>query len=159
MEIKNIININPVINLSNYSEFTLIELGQPIFKVFMNKSSIYFIYLLQDRFIHNNEHKILIHEEFISVTSVSNLLDLINNKTSIYSALNLSNNKCRMGSIGNKEFHTIDVVDISDISNRIPQKDVFLNLDAKTKIEIIKKIYQIKGIKRRTNPITTNQRS
>lgn len=159
MKIKNIIDINPVINLSNYSEFTLIELDEPIFKVVMNKSSIYFIYLLQDRFIHNNEHKVLIHEDFLSSTSVSNLLDLINNKISIYSALNLSNNKRRMGSIGDKDFNTIDVIDISDISNRIPQKNVFLNLEAKTKIEIIKKIHQIKGIKRKTNRIIINQRS
>ena len=117
----------------DYREISLLELTEPIFKLFINNNSIYLSYLLQDRIIMRDNSKIFIKEIFISKSTLEDILKLIDKEHTIYETLNISQNKLRIGKINNKLFKEIIIEDLSEIKEKIPKESLFLELSDTSK--------------------------
>ena len=117
----------------DYREISLLELTEPIFKLFIHNNSIYLSYLLQDRIIMRDNSKIFIKEIFISKSTLEDILKLIDKEHTIYETLNIIQNKLRIGKINNKLFKEIIIEDLSEIKEKIPKESLFLELSDTSK--------------------------
>ena len=138
--IYNVIANSPFQKLKEFENITLLEIVDPVFTLFMSNEEMYLIYLLRDQTVYNNTNKLNIKEILISESNIENIKKLINNELTIYETLYLSDSNIRIGEIGNKQFKPIIVNNISEINDRIPVKDLYLNLSDYSKAQVKKLI-------------------
>ena len=138
--ISNVITNSPFQKLKEFENIILLEIVDPIFTLFVSDKTMYLVYLLRDQTVYNNNNKLSIKEILISESNMENINKLINNELTIYETLDLSDNNIRIGEIGNKQFKPIIVTNISEINDRIPVKDLYLNLSYYSKAQVKKLI-------------------
>lgn len=140
--IYNVIANSPFQKLKEFENITLLEIVDPVFTLFMSNDEMYLVYLLRDQTVYNNNNnnKLNIKEILISESNIENIKKLINNELTIYETLDLSDSNIRIGEIGNKQFKPIIVNNISEINDRIPVKDLYLNLSYYSKAQVKKLI-------------------
>lgn len=134
--IYNVISNSPFQKLKGFENIILLEILDPVFTLFMSNEEMYLIYLLRDQTVYNNTNKLNIKEILISESNIENIKKLINNELTIYETLDLSDSNIRIGEIGNKQFKPIIVNNISEINDRIPVKDLYLNLSDYSKAQV-----------------------
>ncbi len=134
--ISNVISNSPLRNLIDFENIILLEIVEPVFTLFMSKETMYLVYLLRDQTVYNNNNKLSIKEILISESNMENIKKLINNELTIYETLDLSNNNIRIGEIGSKQFKPIIVNNISEINDKIPVKELYLNLSDYSKAQV-----------------------
>lgn len=140
--IYNVIANSPFQKLKEFKNIILLEVVDPIFTLFVSNETMYLVYLLRDQTVYNNNNnnKLSIKEILISESNMENIVKLINNELTIYETLDLSNNNIRIGKIGSKQFKPIIVNNISEINDRIPVKELYLNLSDHNKNQVKKLI-------------------
>lgn len=108
--IKQVIN-NNIEPLFNYFHYTV---------CYRHGNQI--IYILSDYSrVNNNNNKIIrIKEIFVGDTTEDNIEKVLNSSISVYDFLANCSNKYRIGKISNKIFDKKEILNIEDISNRIP---------------------------------------
>lgn len=134
--ISNVISNSPLRNLREFEKIILLEIVEPVFTLFVSKETMYLVYLLRDQTVYNNNNKLSIKEILISESNMENIEKLINNELTIYETLDLSNNNIRIGEIGSKQFKPIIVNNISEINDKIPVKELYLNLSDYSKAQV-----------------------
>lgn len=134
--ISNVISNSPLRNLIDFENIILLEIVEPVFALFVSDETMYLVYLLRDQTVYNNNNKLSIKEILISESNIENIEKLINNKLTIYETLDLSNNNIRIGQIGSKQFKPIIVNNISEINDKIPVKELYLNLSDYSKAQV-----------------------
>lgn len=134
--ISNVISNSPLRNLREFENIILLEIVEPVFTLFVSKETMYLVYLLRDQTVYNNNNKLSIKEILISESNIENIEKLINNELTIYETLDLSNNNIRIGEIGSKQFKPIIVNNISEINDKIPVKELYLNLSDYSKAQV-----------------------
>jgi len=134
--ISNVISNSPLRNLREFEKIILLEILEPVFTLFVSKKTMYLVYLLRDQTIYTNNNKLSIKEILISESNIENIEKLINNELTIYETLDLSNNNIRIGEIGSKQFKPIIVNNISEINDKIPVKELYLNLSDYSKAQV-----------------------
>ena len=134
--ISNVISNSPLRNLIDFENIILLEIVEPVFALFVSDKTMYLVYLLRDQTVYNNNNKLSIKEILISESNIENIEKLINNELTIYETLDLSNNNIRIGQIGDKQFKPIIVNNISEINDKIPVKELYLNLSDYSKAQV-----------------------
>ena len=134
--ISNVISNSPLRNLIDFENIILLEIVEPVFALFVSDKTMYLVYLLRDQTVYNNNNKLSIKEILISESNMENIEKLINNELTIYETLDLSNNNIRIGQIGDKQFKPIIVNNISEINDKIPVKELYLNLSDYSKAQV-----------------------
>lgn len=134
--ISNVISNSPLQNLREFEKIILLEIVEPVFTLLVSKETMYLVYLLRDQTVYNNNNKLSIKEILISESNMENIEKLINNELTIYETLDLSNNSIRIGKIGSKQFKPIIVNNISEINDKIPVKELYLNLSDYSKAQV-----------------------
>lgn len=134
--IYNVIANSPFQKLKEFKNIILLEVVDPIFTLFVSNETMYLVYLLRDQTVYNNNNKLNIKEILISESNIENIKKLINNELTIYETLYLSDSNIRIGEIGNKQFKPIIVNNISEINDRIPVEDLYLNLSDYRKAQV-----------------------
>ena len=134
--ISNVISNSPLRNLIDFENIILLEIVEPVFALFVSDKTMYLVYLLRDQTVYNNNNKLSIKEILISESNMENIEKLINNELTIYETLDLSNNNIRIGEIGSKQFKPIIVNNISEINDKIPVKELYLNLSDYSKAQV-----------------------
>ena len=134
--ISNVISNSPLRNLIDFENIILLEIVEPVFALFVSDKTMYLVYLLRDQTVYNNNNKLSIKEILISESNMENIEKLINNELTIYETLDLSNNNIRIGQIGDKQFKPIIVHNISEINDKIPVKELYLNLSDYSKAQV-----------------------
>lgn len=109
---------------------TLIELSLPLLSIIITKDSLYLVHVLRDQTLIKNNKKLNIKEIFVSESSATNVLNMVNNTNTVYKTLQLGKQSYRYGKIGTKYFKPKIVKDLSNISNQLPNKNYFLNLNS-----------------------------
>lgn len=109
--IKQVINNNNNIEpLFNYFHYTI---------CYRHGNQI--IYILNDYSRINNNNKLVkIKEIFVGNTTEDNIEKVLNSSISVYDFLASCSNKYRIGKISNKIFDKKEILNMEDISNRIP---------------------------------------
>lgn len=138
--ISNVISNSPFQELKEFENIILLEIIDPVFTLFVSNDKMYLVYLLRDQTVYNNNNKLSIKEILISESNMENIKKLINNELTIYETLDLSDSNFRIGEIGSKQFKPIIVNNISEINDKIPIKELYLNLSDYNKTQVKKLI-------------------
>ncbi len=122
--------LNQAITESNSKNFfPIISFSEPLFFVINYLDNVFLGYVLQNRTLVKNNERADIKEIFISKTDPQLILEMFNKTKSIYDVLNANQEKYRIGKIGDKIFKAKKIEDVEEISNRIPEKEYYLDLN------------------------------
>lgn len=145
--------ITHIIDGNNKSNIIpLISFSEPLFFLTIQLNDIFFCYVLQNRALTDGNSRADIKEVYISKTTFDIALEVLENKISIYDALNTSVEKYRIGQIGRKVFPKKRVYNIEEIADRIPREKYFLEINnestryAKNIIKNKKNIFEKYGL-------------
>lgn len=127
---QDIKNFDKIMNIveQNDIKMPLLAINEPIFGVVSYLDKIYTIYVMQDRTLLKNDQLVDIKEILITEPNITNLYEVIDGEISIYKFFSSSNNYS-IGKIANKIFPKVKINDLSEISNKIPSKDLYLTLN------------------------------
>ncbi|MGM0220097.1 hypothetical protein [Enterococcus sp. AZ126] len=148
----------------------LICFSTPLFFITTQLDDVFFCYVLQNRALTDGNNSADIKELYISKTTFDLALEMLDRKISIYEALNKSEEKYRVGQIGRKVFPKKKVFNLTEIANRIPKKNYFLEINNDSikyaqnvlhsrkniidKFDVFEKIIDISDQQRKTEIIT-----
>lgn len=135
-EISIVLDNSMINKVPNVLDF--IKIDEPIFYATLYMESIFLSYVLQDRNMIRGNEIIDIKEMVAIETSFDTVIDLLNRKISIYESIEKAEQKYKKGKIGDKLFPMKKVLDISEISNKIPKKSYKLELQENMVSEYLK---------------------
>lgn len=119
------------------SDFTLQTLpnDEPLFTIIEKNNTLYTMFLLQDRVLLKKKLFIYITEILVTEPKLEDLYDLIDSKTTIFEFFSKSKN-FKICKINDLTFLNQTLDDTTSIDNKLPKKDVYLQLKEKYKNEI-----------------------